>query len=89
MFYVYIIKSLVKAWYYIGLTGNIDQRLSRHNNGRERTTKYYLPFELVFVQECEDRLIARDLEKYLKIRSNKESLLYLIAEVVKLVDTQS
>ena len=89
MFYVYVLKSTRYNWYYVGLTIDIGQRLFRHETGREKTTRFYKPFQVIFVQECNTRNDARDLEKYLKIRSNKENLLTMIAEVVKLVDTQS
>ncbi len=89
MFYVYVLKSYEIEWYYVGLTANIENRVLRHNRGREKATKHYRPFTLVFAQEFENRASARNIEKYLKISSNKESLIGLIAGVVKLVDTQS
>jgi len=89
VYYVYAIQSNVKHWVYIGLTKDVNNRVERHNSGRERTTKSYRPFQLIFVQEYSDRKSARDAEKYLKIRNNKESLLELIAGMAELADAQS
>ena len=71
------------------MTNDIIERFRSHNAGKERTTNPYKPFKLLFVQEFDSRIRARDLEKYLKIRSNKESLLLLVAGVAKLVDAHA
>jgi len=78
MYYVYIIKSRKRNWYYIGFTENPDKRLKEHNLGQVRSTNFYKPFDLVFVQLVDNRLKARDLEKFLKVKYNKEALLETI-----------
>ena len=78
-FYVYVIKSTLKNWCYVGMSTNVEKRLFEHNSGGVRSTKPYKPFQLLFVQEVKTRIEARDLEKFLKIRFNKESLLDLLA----------
>ena len=78
MCYVYVIKSLNGKWFYIGLTSDLKRRLEDHNGNRNKSTKGFSPFKLIFVQIFDDRAIARDFEKFLKIRSNKELLLDLI-----------
>lgn len=75
MFTVYVIRSKNNNWTYVGLTSNLEDRLKRHNGKREKTTRYYAPFELIFCKEFKSRIEARDFEKFLKIRSNKEKLL--------------
>lgn len=69
---------MFKKWVYVGFTKNIELRLIEHNSGRVRSTKTYKPFELIFVQIVDNTKIARDLEKLLKVRFNKESLLNLL-----------
>ncbi len=78
MFYVYLIKSKLKNWVYVGFSKNIDLRFAEHNKGFVKSTKHYKPFELVFVQIVSTSIEARLLEKFLKIRFNKEALLELI-----------
>jgi len=84
----YLMKSIRRNWHYVGLTNNVQNRLRRHNVGREKTTKPYLPFKLLFVQTMRTRKEARDLERFLKIRYNKEALLELLAGVAELADAQ-
>jgi putative endonuclease len=72
---VYILKSTNYNWFYVGLTSDLGERFERHNGGRERTTRHYRPFSLVHKREFNNRKDAREYEKYLKIRSNKEKLL--------------
>lgn len=78
MFYVYLLRSKTKKWVYVGMTNDLKERVNRHNFGREKTTKPYKPFELIFAQEFKDRSVARDFEKFLKIRWNKEALLKVL-----------
>lgn len=75
MYYVYIIKSLKIDWFYVGLTSNLKRRLSEHNRGKTHSTKAYYPFKLVYSKKFASRMSARDYEKFLKVRANKEKIL--------------
>ena len=74
MYIVYAISSLDANYIYVGLTSNLEDRLNRHNNGYEKTTKFYAPFELIFTEACENRQEARKREKYWKSGIGKEKL---------------
>lgn len=78
MHYVYVIRSLIKNWIYIGMSHDVNNRINQHNKGLVRSSKHFKPFELIFVQIVNDTKEARDLEKYLKVRFNKECLLQII-----------
>jgi putative endonuclease len=78
VFLVYIIKAVSRNWFYVGLTANIEERLEDHNNNKNKSTKGFSPFKLIFVQVFKDRKTARDFEKFLKVRNNKEILLDLV-----------
>lgn len=75
MYEVYVLKSLIKNWYYVGLSLNKNIRFKQHNNGQVQSTKAYKPFNLIFSKAFNTRIQARDYEKFLKIRSNKEKFL--------------
>lgn len=75
MFIVYIIKSVNRDWHYVGMTNNLIDRLKRHNSGRNKSTRIYKPFVLVYKRNFDNRKDAREYEKYLKISSNKEKVL--------------
>ncbi len=74
MIKIYALKSLVKNYIYVGMTQNLDERIKRHNSGRERTTKPYSPFELIYTEEFQTRIEARKREKYFKSGVGKSFL---------------
>lgn len=64
-YYVYILKSLKKNFYYVGMTGSIRRRVKQHNMGKAISTKGFVPFELIYKKKFESRAMARDYEKLL------------------------
>lgn len=56
------------------MTSNLNNRLERHFKGREKTTRAYIPFKLIFTEVVETRLEARKKEKYWKSGVGKEQL---------------
>jgi len=66
MFFVYAIRSLTRNYIYVGLSNDYERRIREHNDGYERTTKPYRPFELILIEEFSTRPEARQREKYLK-----------------------
>lgn len=76
MWYVYILKSDSKSWYYVGSTNRLDERVAEHNAGKVRSTKGYVPLRLVYAIPCADEASARQREQRLKKkRVEKESLI--------------
>jgi len=51
MYYVYILQSEVPSRYYIGSTGQLEDRLLRHNSGRSKATKNGMSWRLVWQEE--------------------------------------
>jgi putative endonuclease len=78
VFYVYAIKSLNRNYIYVGLTDNVERRVGQHNAGRSKSTKPYLPFRIILIEEYPGRLEARAREKYLKSGVGKEFLKTLV-----------
>ena len=66
MFYVYILKSQKHGRYYIGSSGNIDERLVRHNAGRNKSTKSGIPWNLIYKEEFQTRHEAYKREQQIK-----------------------
>ena len=56
------------------MTDNLERRLSQHNKGYNKTTKFYAPFRLVLTEEYPNRKEARTREKYLKSGIGREYL---------------
>ncbi len=74
MVWVYAISSLNYNYIYVGMSINVNERIERHNSRRERTTRHYAPFRLIYVEKCADRIEARKREKYWKSGVGKERL---------------
>lgn len=72
--FVYAISSKIQQYIYVGITNDIEDRFERHNRGREKTTRIYKPFELIFLVTVNDRITARLIEIYLKSGIGKEFL---------------
>lgn len=80
MWYVYIIKSFSKKWYYVGSTNSIERRLLEHNNRRVTSTKSHIPLNLVWKKEFFTEQEARLYERFLKDkRIEKERIIKSIS----------
>lgn len=66
MFYVYILKSLADRKLYIGSTDDLRRRLSEHNKGLSKSTKFRRPFELRYYEAFANERDARHREFSLK-----------------------
>ncbi len=83
MFYTYVIYSTLRRYIYVGLTNDFERRFSEHQNGENKTTKPYRPFEVLLVEEYNTRIEARQREKFLKTGIGKEYLKGLLLSKVK------
>jgi len=63
-----------RNYIYVGMTSNLEERIQRHNSGREKTTRAYQPFELIYSEDQPTREEARKREKYFKSGVGKEFL---------------
>jgi putative endonuclease len=65
-FYVYVLESLKDSKKYIGYTSNLKRRLEEHLTGKTFSTKFRLPFKLIYFEGCLHSEDAKRREKYLK-----------------------
>ena len=65
-FYTYILKSEKDGKLYIGYTNNLVRRIEEHKKGLNLSTKYRLPFKLIYFEGCTDEQDAKRREHYLK-----------------------
>lgn len=77
-YYVYILQSLKNKSLYIGYTANWERRIKSHNNGKNKATKPFKPYKLIYYEAFLNRIDAKNREKYLKsgwgLRSIKKIL---------------
>ncbi|MFH1459357.1 MAG: GIY-YIG nuclease family protein [Candidatus Omnitrophota bacterium] len=74
MYYIYILKSIIKNKTYTGFTSNIDKRLAAHNNGAVKSTKAYKPYKLIHLEGFATSQEAKAKEKFYKTTSGRRRL---------------
>jgi putative endonuclease len=65
-FSTYVLESETSGMFYIGSTSNLEDRLIRHNTGRNTFTKNKGPWRLVGFKSFDTRAEAVQLERLLK-----------------------
>ncbi len=75
MIYVYLLESVnLRQHHYVGVTHDLKQRLSDHNEGKSPHTRKFKPWHLVAYVGFADEQTAYAFEKYLKSGSGKAFL---------------
>lgn len=64
--YVYVLMSRKTGGWYIGSTKDMQKRILSHNSGRNLSTKYGMPWRVVYCEIGLNRDDARARERYLK-----------------------
>lgn len=66
MYIVYILKIISKGRYYISHKENLEKRLKEHNSGRTKSTKAYVPWQVVYKEEYNSKSEAFNREQEIK-----------------------
>ena len=74
MYIVYVLKSQIQQWHYVGHTKNLTQRLKAHNAGKVRSTKAYRPFTVIYKETYPDKSTAFKREQYYKSGAGNQVL---------------
>ena len=74
MYYVYVLKSKTKDFYYKGFCSNLEKRLLQHNLGMTKSNKAYAPFDIVYYEVCNSEKDAVDKERYWKSAAGRRYL---------------
>ncbi|PNQ75256.1 endonuclease [Hanstruepera neustonica] len=73
-YFKYVLSSEVDGRLYKGHTDNLDNRIIEHNVGKTKSTKGYLPWELVYFETFETREESIEREKYFKTGVGRQFL---------------
>jgi putative endonuclease len=76
MSYMYVLKSKIKKWCYIGSTRDLQKRFEDHNSGKTKSTRFYKPFELVYYEAYKNYSLARKRELELKNKGQQKEILF-------------
>ena len=66
MHYVYVLKSQKSLKLYSGSTSDLKARIIEHNKGLNRSTKYGIPWKLVYYEAFLNKSDATEREASLK-----------------------
>jgi len=80
MFATYILQSEIFGKYYVGSCGDIALRLSQHNAGRVRATKYGIPWRVAYKEEFGTRQDAYRREVQIKRYKGGEAFRKLLGQ---------
>lgn len=84
MYFVYVLRSKIKNWIYVGSTNDVLRRFSEHERGNVRSTSPYKPFELVFYEGFLAKTDAVRREDYLKTSKGKSTLRMMLRESLQI-----
>jgi putative endonuclease len=74
MWSVYVLQSSQDGKRYIGISSDVQRRITEHNAGRTRSTKGHRPFELIYKESFTTRSEARERELYFKTAAGRRFL---------------
>jgi putative endonuclease len=78
---VYILESLRVGRYYVGSSGNVEERLKKHNSDDAGWTRRYQPWKLIYTEEYETRGEAVRRERFLKSKEGISEKLRILEAV--------
>ncbi len=79
-FYVYILNNSSKNFIYIGYSENLKDRFTSHNKGKNKSTKAYIPLELIHYEAYKNMKDAKRRELYLKSNRGKTTIMTMLKE---------
>ena len=71
-YYVYVLRSTKFERNYVGFTINLAKRLRQHNAGKNKSTKPYLPWKVLFFESFSTKAEALKREKFFKTGKGRE-----------------
>ena len=80
MHFVYILLSQKDNKFYIGLSNNLERRMSQHSNGEVTSTKARRPLDLIFYEAYLNERDAVRREDYFKTTKGKRTLRLMLKE---------
>jgi putative endonuclease len=89
VWWVYVLRSLRNGRLYTGSTNDLARRLGEHQRGKNRYARHAGPFELVYTEEYETRLEARQRELFLKSGQGRALLKQELGPLAQPVRAQS
>lgn len=81
MYHCYILQSLTNGDYYIGCTDDCKARLKLHNVGGVKSTKYAMPWKIIYFESFTTLKEARKRELQIKKWKSRKAVERLIQKI--------
>jgi len=78
-FLVYILYSSTLDEYYVGHSGDIDDRVFRHTNSGSRSTKKATDWKLMYTEVFQSKAAAYQREREIKKKKSRKYIEWLIS----------
>ena len=79
-YYVYVLHNPLKNFIYIGYSEDLQQRFISHNKGENKSTKAYIPLELIHYEAYKNIADAKRRESYLKSNRGRTTLMTMLKD---------
>jgi len=76
--FMYILQSQKTGHFYVGSANDLEDRMRRHNAGYMKATKARIPWEMIYIEEFENRELAVQREREIKAWKSAEAIFRLI-----------
>ena len=74
VYYVYILHSTKINKTYVGFCNDIKNRLQKHNRGQVKSTKRFMPWKIIHLEEYKTAQEAKYREQYWKSGAGRRKL---------------
>ncbi len=73
--FLYILQSILKPnKIYIGSSNNLERHLKDHNNGNTKSTRYFIPWKIIYSEQYLTKKEALNRERQLKKWKNRKRI---------------
>ena len=79
-YYVYVLYNKIKNFIYIGYSEDILKRFKEHNSGLSKSTKPYVPLDIIHYEAYRNMQDAKRREIYLKTNKGRTTLMTMLKE---------
>ena len=85
-FVVYILYSSAYNITYTGQTENLQNRLIKHNSGKVRSTKAYIPWKMIYHETFNTRAEAIRRESWYKTPEGRKKIKVILGQYLAALD---
>lgn len=84
-YYVYILRNKKRDYIYIGFTEDLIRRFKEHNLGLSKSTKSFIPLDLIHYEAYKNIKDAKRREGYLKTNKGRTTIMTMLKEFFNII----